>query len=636
VTQPSKFGQQGGSASSFPGLNQVSIGGVTFTINTSFEPYRRDAFRHRSIPSQRESVNLTPKTGEGTVNTEGLWRASAFDWSYGAGQLYADREGSVAARFYDSKGVDPFTTQFQVTLLPATKQQLALTDTTINIATIGPVIFYSHSNAVYYTTNYSASTSLLTGLTGAITLSADASNLYISSNAGSSGVWVVNVANGAVGSATQVITDPVDAVFAVSGRVLAASGASVYDITQVINGGGNQHLPNPALITHPSLNWQWVAATGGSSNIYLAGYSQQNTSPVPNTRGAVYRTGINSDGTALVAPVQALPLPANEYPIGLYAYLSYILLATTKGYRFCRTVSANDPSGNTGDLISGPILPNLLHPVTTASAPFTANGRFVYAAYNTFDGTSTGLIRFDLGTLVGDLEPAYCSDLMVTSQATITGLAWDPVTNGPLIALSGAGLYTEDTANLVSQGWVDSGLVTYNIVDDKIACQALIRGSGGGSYTMSLQADGAGYNAATPLSPNSEANPPTFLTTLVRGEEFNVRVFLNSGGANVNETLKRWTLKSLPAVVSGTTISAVLNLYGEIDSSGVGRVLDPYQAYAYLEGLRLQQTPVTYLEGAYSATVVITEIDWLPYKERDTSDFGFIGDLIVYMKTIVG
>ena len=55
----------------------------TFPVDTSFEPYRREAFRHKSIPAQRESIQMTNIMGEGTVNTEGLWRREQREWSMG-------------------------------------------------------------------------------------------------------------------------------------------------------------------------------------------------------------------------------------------------------------------------------------------------------------------------------------------------------------------------------------------------------------------------------------------------------------------------------------------------------------------------------------------------------------------------
>ena len=94
--------------SSVPQEYSVSIGGRSYVVNTSFEPYRRDAFRHRSIQPQRESVDLTNIPGQGTINTEGLWRRGADDWHFGAGQPYQDRKGSVDARFSTSKGINPW------------------------------------------------------------------------------------------------------------------------------------------------------------------------------------------------------------------------------------------------------------------------------------------------------------------------------------------------------------------------------------------------------------------------------------------------------------------------------------------------------------------------------------------------
>ena len=102
---------------------EVSIAGRPYVLDTSFEPYRRDAFRHRSIQAQRESIALTNLPGEGTVNSEGTWRREAWDWHYGAGQPYQDRKDSVDARFSLSKGVNPWM-QWQLELLNDTEQVL--------------------------------------------------------------------------------------------------------------------------------------------------------------------------------------------------------------------------------------------------------------------------------------------------------------------------------------------------------------------------------------------------------------------------------------------------------------------------------------------------------------------------------
>src|ERR1700691_2039717 len=85
-----------------------------FPIDTSFEPYRREAFRHRSLPAQRENIATDNISGEGMVNPDGTWRRGQVDWSMGAGQQYLDlKRQSAENRFYQSKGIDVFTFPMQ-------------------------------------------------------------------------------------------------------------------------------------------------------------------------------------------------------------------------------------------------------------------------------------------------------------------------------------------------------------------------------------------------------------------------------------------------------------------------------------------------------------------------------------------
>ena len=116
---------------------------------------------------------------------------------------------------------------------------------------------------------------------------------------------------------------------------------------------------------------------------------------------------------------------------------------------------------------------------------------------------------------------------------------------------------------------------------------------------------------------------------------FRVRSTLTRDAANgVSPILHRWTIKALPAITAGTTISVVLSLTTTTLYLGQDRYIDPYAELAYLENLRTTQTPVIYIEGPYSASVVVNEIDWLPFKERDSDPHGgYIGDLIVYLQT---
>ena len=610
-----------------PQAFSVSIGGRVYpVINTSFEPYRRDAFRHRSIQSQRESIDLNNIPGEGTVNSSGLWRREATDWHLGAGQPYQDRKGSSDARFSASKGVNPWM-QWELSLLPDTRQVVTAAGTTQAVQAGNRLyVLDTTANTVKWSSDLATWTSV-TGLPAAcLMLATNGYDVWVA--CGASGIYNTNTGTNA---ATNVNTGSVQGVWWVAERLMAAQGSTVYNI--IANGA----LP-AGLWAHPSNNWVWSAMDAGSSQIYMAGYNAGNGLPANST---VFRSIIEPTGTALTVPVQALPMEGGEYVTAVYGYLNYIFLGTNQGVRMCRTLAAYDPQGNQGDLQAGPLIPGLFPPgpVSLPVRSIVGNGRFVYFGWSNYDGASTGIGRMDLGTFVDTQAPAFTSDLMVTGQGEVTNLVWSSINNAPVICVSGKGVYTT-AATLVPSGYVDSGYITFGIPDDKI----VMAGDIGtvqpqyGPVSMSLAADGAapalvGTQQGSDTGGAVAQSP--FAVGQIRGEMFRVRSTLTRDAANgVSPILHRWTIKALPAITAGTTISVVLSLTTTTLYLGQDRYIDPYAELAYLENLRTTQTPVIYIEGPYSASVVVNEIDWLPFKERDSDPHGgYIGDLIVYLQT---
>lgn len=657
-------------------------GGRSYQIDTSFEAYRRQSTRHTTIQSQRESINLEGKTGEGTVNTEGLWRVQVPDWSYGAGQVYADRQGSVANRFLASTGVDVFSLPYQATLLNATKQVNEQQNNAAPlIVTLGPYVIWAYSGEVLWVrdswsnapTNLNFTGSDFAGgeiITG---LMVDQHAVYISTT---SALYQANILDGASpATAVKVISQGCITVGSAGGRYFVAGWGNqniLYDVTDTMTPGTPPTLPrgsgafaNGQLAVHPNPKWLWHTMALVDGGFYFSGQPLDNDSAlVPNNTGEVWYTAFplaaqtGTTNSPLPAPQICLTLPPGEIVNAMFQYGNLCVLGTTQGVRTCRTVSANDPEGNTGNLISGPIIPNLTQPVTGVVAAFTANGRFVWFTWNGYDDTFVGgtttpansvvLGRLDMETMVDELTPAYASDLVFpTPNGFPISMAWDPITNGPIVGIelasSGNGIWVQNNNQLVPQGFIDSGLVTNNIPDDKIAAMVSARQIGPGSISFEVNADGQGYDAATPLSPNTPSSTPTLLTTLRRYEEMNVSVQLNAeAGNSFGPTLKRWTLKSLPAVVSGTDVSYVVMLYSQVGSHAIKRTVDPYVELAWLEGLRLSQQPVLISEGnpqqtLYTATAVVDSIDWLPEHERDAAPyFGWDGVAVVYFKTLVG
>ena len=629
----------------WPQVYSVSIGGHTYTINTSFEPYRRDAFRHRSIQAQRESVDLTNIPGEGTVNTEGLWRRSAWDWHLGAGQPYFDRKGSSDERFSTSKGINPWN-QWQLSLLSDTQKLVTCTgNAQVLQAGANVYVLDLAAQTLSYSSNLTSwSTVTFTSPphTPALTMMAtNGYDIWISDNANATGTGIWHTTTGASTATSYVTTASCDGVWWCMDRLMCSTGTTVWNFVGTAGSAmGSATTANPNYLwTSPVGDWKWTAMCSGSSQIYMTGYSAGGTG-----NPAVYRTTINSTGTALITPVVSLPLEGGERGYSLYGYLNFVFVGTNLGLRMCRTLSLYDPTGAQGDLEAGPLIPGLFPPgpVTSPVQCFTGNNRFLYFGWTNYDASSTGLGRCDLSSFIDSQAPAFTSDLMVTGQGNVTSLDWCTLNSKPIFVVSGKGVYTS-TNTPVTSGNIISGYIGYGIADDKI----LWAGDIGtvqpqeGSVTMSVSSDATGNTFAYVGTQNDSddggaVNQSVFPIPQIRGEQFQVQLTLNKDTVtNVSPIVHRWMLKALPAITAGTTISVVLLLYGTDDNRGADVYQNAYAELEYLENLRTTQTAVEYLEGPYSATVVVDEIDWLPFKESDANPAGgFVGDCIVYLKTV--
>jgi hypothetical protein len=589
-------------------------------VDTSFEPYRRDAFRHRSIAAQRQSIEFTNEPGEGTVNTEGLWRRGMDDWELGAGQTFLDRKGAVANRFYRSKGVDPWI-QWQLSLLPKTKQ--VYSSVSGNGFQVGPYTYVIEAGVL----KFSLDLVMWTTVVGVSPVSSDpksfATNGY--------DIWVIGTAGAlsqiyhttvGYGAATHFSLGDYQAVFWGSGWLIGASGAELFSFDST----GAATL----LIQQP-VGWVWSCFGTAASQLYIAGYMESVIGGVSyKTKSAIYRTTAEPTGANLTVPVVALPMEGGEYVTALYGYLNFMFVGTNLGLRMCRTLAAYDPTGAQGDLEAGPLIPNLTQPVTQPVTAIVGNNRWVYFAWTDYDNVSTGLGRADLSTFIDTLAPAYASDRMIEGAGTITHLDWYQNIDCPLISVGGLGIYLDDSVP-VDSGYVDSGYITFGIPDDKILMSGDIRTLTpvDGVVTMSIGMDGQNL---VPVGEVSDTIPSgVFPVAQIRGENATVRLTLAPDGGTDGPTLLRWTTQAIPAVVSGTTISVVLNMKDTAVELGQDISQFPYAEYAYLEALREAQEVVTYQEGPYSAQVTVDELDWLPYSLQNDNP-GFHGTLVVYLK----
>jgi hypothetical protein len=488
--------------------------------------------------------------------------------------------------------------------------------------------------------------------------------------AGGTGGTATGSGNYGYNSAWAVATVPTPTTFTFSvgstGSLYTASGQGGTVIASTV--------PD-MLTTHTNPSWVWSSATAGETQVYFSGYVKGANS---NYGGCIYRSNLQGSSTtaasgigtisgssvvsafSLNTPVQALPMSPDEYPTVIRSYLNFLFIGTNRGIRMAQTLSIYDPTATaTGDLKSGPIIPNILSPLTSPVSDIIGDGRFVWFTWNNYDLVSTGLGRLDLSTFIaGDpLTPAYASDIMVGTstspvQGKITSLDWDPATNVPIMAVAGHGVYAPYATNTtgvwnvskyVASGFIKSGIYTYGIPDKKIPIffdygVAIPGGSAQASITIDEHdPDSRGEIFLTPVYSNSETEVSVPGGISLAAENFTTTMYLNSDSGQVaSPILYRWTTKAWPAVASETTISVVIQLYSVNRIDGLEVFTDPYAEYIYLDTIRRSQTITQYQEGPIVADVIIDSLDWLPHKRRDNYENGFEGDCVVYLKTIGG
>lgn len=696
-TNSTQFSLASNAVSPPPNGFPISINGRTYMVDTSFEPYRREAFRHKSIAPQRQSLHFTNIPDDGTVSTEGLWRREARDWSLGSGQKYFDRNKSANERFYHSKGINPWT-QWEISLHNDVTKQYTGVVGSVKAIHVGKYIYIADgintaSSTVAYRTTWASSPTTLTGMasgTVVLDICTDGYYVYVLTING-----VYQYSQGTAGSPTRFVkstnssgTDtawttnlsgygsyPTGIIAYVGGRLIVAlnnvaswgtgavAGANVWDLsssTPHTSGNALSATTPELLMHHPTPTWKWTAIASGSANIYLAGYAWDGTQA---DRGSIYRATIqatsantSSNNTELNYPVQALPMTLGEYPTAMHGYLNYIFIGTNKGIRMAQPLNQYDPSGNSGDLKAGPLIPDIQELPSQPVTAIVGDDRYIYWAWNNFDDVSTGLGRLDLTTFIDPLAPAYASDLMVDGQGSglgaCTWLDWDPNTNTPLMSMNAVALegttgnyiYTGNPNSCVSSGMIDSGYITYGIPDNKnvVRLETNVQNNNGSSVSFGLSVDNQATTSLGSYSNNLQQGAFDFISLGVGqqfGEQYRLYTTLTAGGSTgskVSPVLNRWTLKGLPGIPSGITISAVILFYEPLEMEGQIIYQDPYTEYAYLETLRQKQLVVSYVEGPFTANVTVDLIDWLPERRRDVRLGGYHGNMVVTLKTVTG
>lgn len=455
----------------------VAIDGVPFFLGpTSEYPYVRQSGEFR-----RQQVDMTGEPGEQSLTS--WWYRSQSSFHMGAGMKYYDPirgAGPDQYRFWDSAGVDVFTQKGDVSLLRTS----VLEDAT---ATWGDMISWAYDgdSGVLYEDGmdlrcWKASTGA--SFVVAYENGSDGSDNIWSITSSGSQYWVLNAGGiwkgdlPGAGGTTKVYAVPAaddnGVIRWCMERLFCGINNRLYLLTDFTNDG--HALPTQyagdttgrLLYTHPEDDWRWSAIAPGPDAVFFAGYAgTYNT--IHGNRSVIYASTIEIDNISgdpqTTVPSIAAELPHGEYVLGMESYLNtYLVLSTTKGVRICAI-------GQNGQVTLGPLTVE----IANYSYDATVWGNFVYAAGASVDGYD-GVYVIDLTAPVDQsgLRFAYAKGVatgyLSASAGYMARVCMVGTTGRIAMMVKNSGLWIEDATELVSSGWIQTGIIKFDTWQQKI------------------------------------------------------------------------------------------------------------------------------------------------------------------------
>jgi hypothetical protein len=604
----------------------MAIAGQPFFIAASDDsPYRRVTAKYR-----KEQYDQTREAGEQSLT--GWWFRSQSTFHLGAGIKYFEpaQDESLRFQYTESKGVEVFT-KGQVTLLndtasfysgAAPAQLIGVNDGT------NDCIFFTDGTALKKQASSAGSPTT-------ISQAGTPSTIYSLTTNGSSYYFIngTHVHKGSVG-ATPADAEIYNATVTratiryVKQRLIAAIGPTIYelDATRTSSTG----LPT-AFFTHPNSSWVWSSISEGPGAIYISGYDPNGTS------SSVFKivldlTSANSLGfPTLETPTVIIDLPEGERINDFDVYLgTYAVLATNKGFR----VGVSDTNGN---IQYGPLLFD-----QAACNSIAFRDRFAYIA-TTIDGEA-GLVKVDLSTTViaNSLVFPWAWDLVASGVAAASNqVAFFGNTDRAAFS-SGNIIYAESTTDKVASGYLQTGFIRYNTLENKLfkLLNPRIDTTDGGITIKSIDYANSEYNlggfaqgAATSEIgipyPNSAQEYLAFKFTISR----------SSTDATKGPLFTGYQLKSLPAVPRQRIIQYPLFCYDhESDNLGVevGYEGSAYDRLTQLEAVENvgDTIRVEDFRTGESYIGLIEELDFINRTPSDRRFSGYGGMLIATIRLI--
>jgi hypothetical protein len=323
----------------------------------------------------------------------------------------------------------------------------------------------------------------------------------------------------------------------------------------------------------------------------------------------VWSMAIKADGTTFDPPKVAAPLPAGEIAISIASYLGYVLVGSSRGWRFGTADTAGALS--LGRLIS-------------TDAPvrcFEGQDRFVWYGQDATGTLSARLGRTDLSVFTSALTPAATNDLdsgQFPPGGQVRGVASFGATGlgRRVFTVDNVGVFAEDT-NLVTSGYLEQGDMAFHSTDFKqgLYAQLFHEPLGSGRITVDVSYDDGPW-VTIGQTDGGGASAMGNMPTLHDFYQANLRYTLepSSTALDVSPALTRAELRVLPLSGRATQWRLPLLLHETLDFDGNQYDRDVRADKQFLLDLVRSKEPFSYREGNDYYTLFAVDFTFLPRK----------------------
>ncbi len=407
-------------------------------------------------------------------------------------------------------------------------------------------------------------------------------------------------------------------------RIVACINNKVYEISTTATA-----LPT-AVYTHPVDDFVYTSITSSGAAIYVTGFS--------GTQSNIQKFTLTSAGAmpTLTSAITAAEMPSGERIYKIAYYLGYMLIGTTKGIRVAAV--ADD-----GSLAYGPLIWENNQPVYD----FAFRDRFAWAATGVED--EPGTIRIDLSTQIAPLVFPYAYDTYASTGDTTretTACAFIDGTDRLAFTTnytdSNGSVYIESEDRLVSSGYIQTGYIRYNTLENKLFkfLNPRFESTNGGLAIQSIGEDGTEYSIASFLQDSTitEVGIP-YPTGAHEYLAFKFTFTRSATDNTLGPLFTGYQVKALPAVPRQRLIQYPLFCYDhETDHFGVEVGYDG-AAYARMSALETIENlgdtvRVEDFRTGETFIALIEEMDFINRTPSDKRFSGFGGMLMVTVRTV--